>query len=178
MSAFSEVSSRVRLPGRTLVLEPWMFADDWERKPTEAFCVGLRLMSEQDKTKARGEAERLALDAHPHGGPNALDCFNDALLRQVVALGICDPNDVASPCSLLPMAEDQVREALTTRGARFIYDAIHRYEVEVSPLVQEATDDDLLELCDIIQSGEIESARSAPLARRFLRYALEELRGE
>lgn len=176
MSKFAEVAEALRTPGKTLILKPWMFADDWHGKPTTDVCVGLRLMSDLEKTKARGEAERYMLEVHPYGGDNAVDCFNDTLLRQVVALGICDPNDVMKPSDVLPLAEMQVREALTSNGAATIYEEIHRYEVEVSNIRQEATDDDLLDLVEYIESGDIHTAANASVVKRFLRYALDELR--
>src|ERR1043166_31170 len=85
--------SAPKTPGRTLVLQPSVFADEWKRKPKAPVCVGLRLMSEADRSRSRAEAERIADDHHPRGGANWVDCFNDALVRQAAALGICDPND-------------------------------------------------------------------------------------
>jgi len=176
MTAFAAVEERARRPARTLILEPWVFADEWPGKPSEAVCVGLRLMSELDKTKARAEAERFAIEVHPNGGPNAVDCFNDTLLQQVAAFAICDPNDVKLPSSLFPLAESDVRQALTSRGARYIYEAYHRYEVEVSPLSSEATDAELDELAELIETGDLDLALSEPLVRKFLKYALDEIK--
>ena len=181
MSSLREVEKTVaRRPARTLVLEPWIFADEWESKPPKAVCVGLRLMSERDKQRARAEAEKLALELHPRGGPNWVDAFNDALVRLICAFGISDPNDVEQPSDILQMAEDQVRLALTSSGARFIFDALVRYEVETSALAPEATDEDINDLGERIGSGELlvlTGARAANV-RRFLRYALDELRGD
>lgn len=181
MASLREAIAAVgKRPGRTIVLEPWVFADDWGGKPATAICVGLRLMSEADKGRARNEAEKIAFELHARGGPNWVDAFNDALVRFVVAFGICDPNDVERPSEILPLAEDQVRRALTARGARFIFDAVHRYEVETSALAPEADDADLDELGTRIEAGEIErlTGASRALARRFLRYALDEIRAQ
>lgn len=166
-------------PGRTLTLEPSVFADEWAGKPRDTVCVGLRLMSESDKTIARRDSEALALELHPKGGINAVDSYNDALLRHCVAFGICDPNDVSKPWAGMELPEAEVRIALTSRGARLIYEAIERYEIESSPLNAELDDgDEMDELIGALERGAlslIEPAR-AGLARRLLRYALLEMR--
>lgn len=167
-----------RPPARTLVLESWVFADAWADRPVGAICVGLRLMSEADRQRARSEAERLALELHPRGGLNAVDAFNDALLRQTVAHGICDPNDVTKEHERLQCAEDAVGIALTSRGARFIFDALERYEIEASSSTPEASDEDLEELSRLLQCGVVDllpTARSG-LVRRLLATALDEIR--
>ncbi len=179
MGAFRDAKKRIaKTPGRILKLEPWVFADDWSGKPKDAVVVGLRLMSDGDKSKARSAAEAMAFELHAKGGVNAMDAFNDHLVRQCAALGICSPNDAEQPAEILPAAEEQVGAALTTRGARFIFDAIHRYEVESSPLNPEATDEELVELQQLIEGGALGDlgAEGEATARRFLRYVLDDLR--
>src|SRR5688500_17759690 len=105
MPTFSQVTKKTRAPGRTIILEQWVFADEWAEKPREPVCVGLRLMADGDKSKARAAAEKFADELHPKRGPNWLDAFNDCLVRQVSALALCDPNDVTRPAALFPMAE-------------------------------------------------------------------------
>ena len=178
MVAFAKVVKAVRAPGRTLVLEPWVFADEWEDKPKAAVCVcvGLRLMSEVDKLKARVEAERLADELHPGRGEYWVDACNDAIMRQVVALGICDPNDVTKPAPVLPYAEEKVRYALTSRGVRFIFEAIDRYELESSPIGTEATGAVLADLAALLPTVKVEELR--PGLRRLIHHVFEELGGE
>lgn len=173
MAAFAQVVKAIRAPGRTLLLEPWVFADEWDGKPKDAVCVGLRLMSETSKTVARGEAEKLADEFHPRGGPNWIDAFNDALIRYVVALGICDPNDVSKPSTLLPYAEDQVRTALTSKGARLIFDALDQYEIETSEIEAMATDETIDELVSLLQQTKTEQL--PPSLRRLLNHVCGKL---
>lgn len=177
---FSALKERLsRRPGRTLLLEPWVFADEWEQKPDDAVCVGLRLMSETDKSKARAEAENVARELHPKGGPNFTDAMNDALVRQCAALGICDANDVTKPSQILPLAEEQVRYALTSRGARFIFEAHLRYEVEVSPLYPEASTEDIAELIRSLQDPvllDLLPDLNRSVTKRYLRFALDAIR--
>lgn len=173
MSTFGQIiNKQVRPPGRTLVLPTWVWADEWQNRPTDEVCVGLRLMPDADKSKARSEAERLADELHARRGPNWVDAFNDCLVRQVAALGICDPNDVSKPSSVLPLAEDQVRVALTTEGARFIFDAYQVYELEASPLSPEATDEELLQLSQLLWS---DADRFRTAERRLLKDVLERM---
>lgn len=179
MGTFSVIKKQVaRQPARTLLLEPWVFADDWPSKPKSPVCVGLRLMSDGDKSKARAEAERMALELHPNGGHNAIDAYNDALVRQCAALGLCSPNDVEKPSEVFPFAEDQLRMAVTSRGAQFIFDALLKYEVEISPLYPEASDEEFAELIGELGAGTLGAMGGEPgrTARRFLRYALDEIR--
>lgn len=174
MTTFAKLKEQPHPPGRTLILEPWVFADDWEDKPRETVCVGLRLMSEADKSKARGEAEKLADELHRERNLNWLDAFNDCLIRQVAALGICSPNDVTKPFDLLTFAEEQVRIALTSRGAAFIFEAIQRYDIESSPLSPEITDEEIAELSGLL--GSVCSDGFTPEQRRMLGHALDIVR--
>jgi len=174
MAKFAKIANIPRPPARTLVLEPWVFADEWGDKPSAKVCVGLRLLSEADKSKARSEAERIASEFHRQRGPNWTDAFNDAVMRQVVALGLCDPNDVTRPCELLKFAEEQVRFALTSRGTRFIFEALDRYEIESSPIGSEIGDDELQELAK--RAAIAAASRLRPSERRLAHHLLEELR--
>lgn len=172
MPTFKQVVEKRRAPGKTIILPLSVFADEWSGKPSAPVCVGLRQMSEGDKTKARGEAERLADEVHKRGGDGWVDCYNDALMRQVAALGICDPNDVNKASEILPFAEEEVRFALTSHGARYIFEELQRYEVEVSPLEREATDEELEHLGRLIRDH---ASAIAPTHRRLLRAILEEI---
>lgn len=171
-------SQKARPPGRTLLLEPSVFADVWPEKPRSAICVGLRLKSQNECGKARVDAERIALEAHPRGGVNAVDAFNDALMRCVIAFCICDPNDIAKPSSLFPQPEDDVFDAFTPRGAQSIYQAIERYELETSSLAHEIDEDEIDKLVDALVADGLDHLPVAgqKLARRLLGYVHDQLR--
>jgi hypothetical protein len=173
VTTFSQAVKDKRAPGATLVLEPWVFADEWSGKPSDDVCVGLRLLSDGDKTKARKTAEELADSVHPDRGANWVECFNDCVQRQVDALGICDPNDVRKSHELLPYAEDQVMEALSSKGSRFIFERIERYEIAASPLGVMADREVLDRLVKVLPHVEPELV--APGLRRLISYVLEEL---
>jgi hypothetical protein len=175
------MAQRRRAPGRTLLLEPWVFADEWPNKPPEAICVGLRLLADTDKTKARFTAEEMANETHPLGKSSGLsvwlanwtECFNDCLIRQVSALAICDPNDVSKPHELFPYAEAQVMEAFTSRGALFVFESLDRYEVEVSPIGELADHSELTRLAALLPH--VEPGQLAPGLRRLISHVVEEL---
>lgn len=173
MSTLKSITSKARPPGRTLVLEPWVFADEWPKKPKEAVCVGLRMMSEADKSKARAEADRVAWELHPNGGPNWIDAFNDCLMRQVAALGICDPNNVTKATEVLPFAEDEVRTALTSKGAEFIFFSIDVFEVESSAIEPEIDEEEIDEFVDLLTSS---ADRLTPQHRKLLHHVFEAIR--
>lgn len=155
---FGEAAEASRVPGRTLLLEPWVFEDEWDRKPATTVCVGLRLIADKEKSKARFTAEELADQLHPQrDNGNWVDAYNDALMRQISALVICDPNDVRKPSELMPMAELTVSDALTSRGAREIFEAFNDYEWDSSEISDQADADTLERLRALLGVADVAS---------------------
>lgn len=176
---FAQAKAARKKPGTTLVLPLWVFADSWEDKPEAPVCVGLRLLAENDKIQARALAAKAANDRHPEHGADWTDCYNDAIQLQLVALGMCDPNDVRQPAELFPYAEDQVAFRLTSKGAAFIFQAIQRYEVATCLIGALATADDLQRLTAML--AHVDLAALSPAQSRtipFLIELLEPLVGE
>lgn len=188
MSAFQDALTTLRggagvpqPPPRTLPLPPSVWASDWRERPSEVVVVGLRLLADAEEQTARAEATRFALELHPEADEGFVEAYNDALIRWLVARGICDPNDVRRPYPLLPMAEDQVRGALTGAGLRFIFDALEALQIETSPLYQEADDDELHVLAELLSADEPLAALSGAeerRARRLLRFVLQAIAPE
>lgn len=160
-------------PGATLVLPLWVFADEWDEKPDAPVCVGLRLLAENDKIQARSLAAKTASERHPEHGADWTDCYNDAIQLQLVALGMCDPNDVRKPTELFPYAEDKVPFALTSKGAAFIFQAIQRYEVATCLIGDLATPEDLKRLAAML--GHVDLATIGPAQSRFIPFLIEML---
>ena len=127
-----------------------VFADEFPMRPDAPVCVGLRLLSEDDRRKARKVAEDQATELHPVGGDGWVECFNDAVKRQVAALAMCDPNDATKPTTVFPYAEDQVLTALTVHGTQFIFDAVEQHEIDASPLMERANDATLARLAALL----------------------------
>lgn len=166
-----EAKAKLRKPGATLVLPLWVFADQWEDRPTAPVCVGLRLLAENDKTQARALAVKQANDLHPERGDEWVDCFNDAVQMQIDALGMCDPNDVNKPSEAFEYAEDQLPFRITSKGAAFIFQAIQRYEVASSPIGALATSDDLQRLAAML--GKLNLATLGLAPSRTITYLIE-----
>lgn len=173
MAAFAKIVKQARPPGRTLILEPWVFADDWSSKPSSPVCVGLRLMAEIHKSTARADAEKAADELHPSRGVDWIDAYNDAAMRQVVAMGICDPNDVDKVAPILQLPQEQVKFALSTRGVKFLFEAIDRYEIEASPIGMPAEKRDCERLAQKLAAVD---PYTLPLGlRRLISHVLERL---
>jgi hypothetical protein len=147
---FTEAKARNTTPGATLILKLTVFADDYSGKPSASVCVGLRLLSEEDRRKARHVAEKQASELHPAGGDGWTECYNDAVKRQVAALAMCDPNDVTKPHELFPYAEDQVLTAFTVRGTQYVFDAVEQHEIDSSPLERLADEATLHRLAKLL----------------------------
>jgi hypothetical protein len=70
----------------------------------------------------------------------------------------------------------KVRDAITSRVALFIFEELLKYEVESSPLYPEATDEELVELGAMCELLKLMQGERAKTARRFMRYAFDEIR--
>lgn len=146
MSSFAQIlESRDFKPERHVVIERKSFADEWQGKPDVDFAIGLRKVSDADIQTARAEAAKFAIDMHDDR-EGQIEAFNDALMRWVVVRGTCDPNDVRMNCPIFEGSEENVRNALTSRAIRFLWDEIEKFHLEMSPLVRVAKEADFVEL--------------------------------
>jgi hypothetical protein len=167
------------LPARVVPLRVDHYADAWPDKPTSDAQVGLRLVSEADYQTARTEAARRAWESFPDEDldeDERVDCYNDTLAAWIVARGTTQPDDASKPW--MQMAHDNMQVALTPQGIHYLFDAIAVLHAERSPLSPEASDDDLVKLCEALQSGVAWSSVDGPNARRvrrLLRHAMDAL---
>jgi hypothetical protein len=155
------------------------WADDWQKKPTEEVCIGLKLISEADERTARAVASKNALQAHPKydEDPAFADAFADALISSAVAVAACDPNNVNEPWADFGGSEDIVRSAFTSKGLRFMWDQIDRMKVALGPSEHEATDDELDELHALLVTVLHKvSTNEQKRIRRLLGHCLRKLR--
>jgi hypothetical protein len=173
MATFADAVAASTAPGKTLILNPDAFADEWSRKPKDPVCVGLRLISDIEKTKARFTAEELADQVHPARDDNWIDAYNDALMRQVDALCICDPNDVRKAFELMPQPELDVSDALTSAGAAQIFRAIASYERETDATLAPVDAEELARIACLLPLADISQLRVG--LRRTLAEVLQEL---
>jgi hypothetical protein len=166
------------------LVPPSAFADTYYDRPTDPICVGLRTIADGDVNAARSQAQKWADKSHPNAtleDPERfsiwIECYNDALLRWMVARGTCDPNDVTqSPECWNVAPEDQVREALTSDGVLLVYDEWERMRVSVDPTKRDAGDGEILEgLPKLLPfAKDLPSLRRGRL-RRLLAFVLDEL---
>ena len=140
MSSFSAMETRLPLQVVELPRSAWQ--STWPDIPSGPTRVGIRLLAASDYTIARANAAEKAHELHPQQGTSVgmqalVDAYNDTLMAFAAARGTCDPTDTAMPW--LDAAEDNISEALTPDGIRFLWDAIERTKIANSPLLAPVT---------------------------------------
>lgn len=182
MTVWSE--NAAGLPPGFVNIPPSAFKSDWEDKPRDIMCAGLRLISHQDLQVARAQARERALRAVPDADasrPFDLDTFidahNDALLAHIVSQALCDPNDVSAPWEPFKAApEDMVREYVTSDGLKLIYDHWERMRISLDPTRREATDEEIAGLPALLDAKrESTSALKLARMRRLIAFILDDL---
>lgn len=172
MTAFSQVLERVPPRIVNIPLDAW--ADDWVDKPREVVTAGLRLLSEMDLQMARASATEKAFAAHkdPVG---RIESFCDHLMAWAVACALTEPGDVTQPYFGSP--HENVQEAFTSKGIKFLWEELELLHVIRSPLIDEAEDDTIAELAAMLADGRVAHLPEGKQARmrRLLTHVLEEL---
>lgn len=176
---FSEVLPETKPAPATLVLPPSAFMPNWPDAPRENVCVGITLLCEGDITGAKQAAVTEAWRLYPRkeDASARLEAIDDLLMRWLVARGTCDPNNVAQPFGLWAVAaEDTIKEALTSEACKAIWDAMERAAIELSPVVPEASSDEILAVYVYAQTALDRMPEwRAKRVRRLLHYCLTEL---
>jgi hypothetical protein len=173
MTTFSKLNDCARPAARVVELLPSCFADDWDKKPSEAMRVGLRLVGEGDIERARAAAYQKAMEMIPEPSQDRVDQFNDSIMRGIIARATCMPEDAREP--FFPMPEDDVQAALTDDAVKLLW---HEYDVlklESCGYLREATDDELTELAAMLLSEEAWGALTVEKSKRLRRIALHVL---
>ncbi|HEY1956693.1 MAG TPA: hypothetical protein VGH28_13830 [Polyangiaceae bacterium] len=156
------------------------FSDAWKARPKAPVCAGFRALSAADVREIRNMASEEAWKLHerPLDEANRIDAFNDALMRLAVARSSCDPNDVERPWSVLGVArDDNVAIALSEGGVKMLYDEVERASVLASPTRADATNADVLELFDLLETTlDKMTPERAARVRRWLGFCLDEIR--
>lgn len=154
MGTFRDVTERgedaaKHRPPKVITVPPSAFASEWRDRPTEPVEIGLRTLADGETETARAEAAKRALRIHPEDRDLAVDCFNDALLRWLIARATCSPDDVREP--YFRAAEDTVRFALSTEGVKLLSHELEVFTLETSPMYPPAKDDELLDLAALLE---------------------------
>jgi hypothetical protein len=167
----SSLTEKDHAPHTTLVIPPSVFAEDWQDRPSDDTCVGLRLLSEQDVVFARGEAAKLAVTIEDE--ESRYETYNDALMRNVVARAMCDPNDVRETYFRM---DDVAMVALTPEGTRHLFDAYESMRIARSPVQAEATDEDIAGLAELAATAlPLMTPARASRVRRLLSFVVQEM---
>lgn len=153
MTAFREIlAAKSRIPEKHVILKREAFADGWASKPAEDIALGLRRISDNDVQTARAEAAKYAIGMHSDQD-GQIESFNDALMRWAIVAGTCDANDVGVPAGTFDGSEENVRNALTSKSIRYIWDEMERFHIETSPVVPSATDEEIVLFANRLLQG-------------------------
>jgi hypothetical protein len=145
-----------RRPEAIIVLPPTAFSDEWKDRPTTDVAVGLLRLSERDEKISKEQARKIVARDHVRDGKvvdqeQAIESYNDELIRYLMARAMCDPNDSSKP--FFEFAEDLIHVALTTTGLHFVWDKWWVLKLS-GPTMPTAQDDDLRRLARILTRPE------------------------
>lgn len=183
MTTLARIEVERTAPARTLVVKRNAFADTWQRKPGGDVACGLRILPEDEITVAKTRAERIANRAHPGSSDESIrlwvEAYNGALMQWAIVNGTCDPNDVTQKWALIPSDADNLGEALTSDGIRFLFDAYEAFRIETDPTQAPLQDDEIPDLFDglagrLAALEHLDRAR-AVRARRLLAFVYAEV---
>lgn len=175
---------RLPAPPSFVTVPASVFSHEWEARPRDEQAVGLRLVSQADIDTARAQARERAMASVPdvsdysHDQQTWIDAYNDALMAHIVAMAMCDPNDVEKTWAPIKAApEDIVRTYMTPGGIKLVYDAWERMRIGLDPVHDEADDDDIAQLPALFaeHADKLSTVRAARV-RRLLAFVLDELR--
>lgn len=162
---------------KTLTLQPSQFASSWHLRPADPVLVGLKVPSEREFEGALIEARRI-VDGMPIADENRSEAASQAYARTVVARSFCDPQNVNASHPTLPLPDDQIARAFSSKVIEWLFDEVDALHVSQSPAYAEADDDEIMRLVEHLCIDEpfqdIEPARVARI-RRYLGLCLTEL---
>lgn len=144
MTAFRDLAPSENAPAKVVPVPRSAFADTYDEKPVDDAQMGLRLLSEADLEDIRVRALEHA-QRHGDDYDSRVEALNDCLVRLAVARGTTNPADVRERYFGV-IADDQVGYALTPEGTLLVYEHLVIFWAEQSPLMREATDEDIAAL--------------------------------
>ena len=175
MSAFAKQAATQRAlapekrPAPKVVRVPAeAFADTWSGrpKPGETRAMGLRIISAADVQAVREAASKTAWSHHPREADvdARIEHYNDALMREVLAIALCKPEDASLPY-WDKVASTAVFVALTEAGVRLLWQAYEELKVSADPTGEQATEDDVKALLDAFEDGRVDGLGPVKAAR-------------
>lgn len=127
---------------------------------------------------ASAEAAKEAV-ADGRTGDDAIRFYNEALMVWALGYACCDPNNATLP--YWESGDESVRAALTPEAVAYLFGELELAHAAESPTRPEADDVDLADLAVLLMTPDDWAALSGPKLRRirrWLRFALDEIRGE
>ncbi len=179
-SAFAAIkATQPKRAGYTVEVDPALWAENRPNKPSAPVRVGLRIVSEADVARARSVAESFANKQHRDLASQDvwLESYNSHLFAAILFDAVVHSDNADRRWF---ERDSQVTLDLTTNGLRFLWDHYEIYQISTSTIAPEATDEELLELEDMILTGslfdgvDLERARRV---RRLIKAALVEAAG-
>lgn len=168
-SAFSAIkAAQPKKAEYTVEVEPSLWVEGRPNKPTTPVKVGIRIVSEADVARARSVAESFANKQHRELSSQDvwIESYNSHLIATILYDALVHPENVEKRWF---ERDSLVTMNLTTNGLKFLWDHYEIYQVSTSTIAPEATDDELLELEDLILSGTLFDGVDLERARRVRR---------
>lgn len=185
MSTFADVTDQVqaRMPIEAITVPVSAFSPEWDERPMEEVCIGLRPIPSRDLEDARKAAADCASRLYPRANEGEpffslfADHYHDMLLRSIVARGTCDPNDVTQSWEGWRVDPDDIaRMALTTEGTQLIFDAWEKMRLAHDMTRSPADDDEVEEFIALTPRIDELPRGRAMRVRRLIAFCLSELK--
>lgn len=168
--AIDELDSGTVAPPRVFALPLSAWKSTYSGRPECDIQMGIRLPGQDDVDTVETEALKALQFATKDGDESAIRAYNESKLLNLVAVCICDPNDVSKPHDLFETPNATLEVALTPQGLRRIFDEIERLQIETSPIFREASDDELRSFSTMLTEGALQKTDDTLNQKRIRRY--------
>lgn len=154
--------------GYVIEVPPSCWVEGRPNAPTSAVKLGLKIVSESDVARARSAAESFANKNHRDLASEDvwLEAFNSHLIATILFDAVVYPDNIERRWFL---RDSQVAQDLTTAGLQLLWDHYEIYQIRTSTIAPEATDEELMQLEDLILSGTLFEGLDLERARRVRR---------
>lgn len=179
-SAFSAIkAAQPKRASYVVEMDPSLWVEARPNRPTAPVKLGIRIVSEADVARARSVAEAFATRMHRDLASQEIwvESYNSHLMATILFDAVVHPDNIERRWF---ERDSQVTLDLTSNGIQFLWDHYEMHRVATSTIAPEATDEELLELEDMILTGslfdgvDLERARRV---RRLIKAALVEAAG-
>lgn len=148
-------ADRVQAPPKVIELSTKSFDVKWSARPKgAAVACGLRTVGAGGVDSARANGGAYAKNLHPREEQDPLweEAYNDALLREYVGQGICDPNDINKAPTWMRTPETE-SVFFTPEALRHLFDELQKVASQESPAARPLDDVELMQLVTLVAAG-------------------------